>query len=90
MLPLNYRVMEFFDTVEEKYHQCAMYNLYNSDAFYKAAYNYEKNTDSWCYEESNERHPDKNYTRCIEVKEGTYCYHGNIKGSSYGRGSKIY
>ena len=27
----------------KKHHQCVMYNLYNSDAFSKAAYNHEKN-----------------------------------------------
>ena len=29
ILPLHARVMEFFDTVEEKHYQCAMYNIYN-------------------------------------------------------------
>ena len=32
-----------FDTVEGKYHQCAMDNIYKLDAFFKAAYNCEKN-----------------------------------------------
>ena len=45
MLPLHARVMGFFDTVEGKHHQCTMYNLYNSAAFFKAMYNHEKNTD---------------------------------------------
>ena len=72
MLPLHARVVVFFDTVEGKHHQCAMYNLYNSDAFFMKAYNREKITDSWCYNERNERHPTTRYTRGIEVKEGTY------------------
>ena len=29
MLPLHSRVMDFFGTVDEKHHQCAIYNLYN-------------------------------------------------------------
>ena len=33
-----------------------MNNLYNSDAFFNAAYNHEKITDSWFYEEINDRH----------------------------------
>ena len=41
MLTLHARVMEFFDTVEGKHYECAMDNIYNSDAFIKAAYNYE-------------------------------------------------
>ena len=40
ILPLHARVMAFFDTVEEKHHQCAMDHLYNSDAFFKGAYNH--------------------------------------------------
>ena len=43
MLPPHARVMAFFYTTEEKHHQCAMGNLFNLDAFYKAAYNHEKN-----------------------------------------------
>ena len=43
MLPLHARVMDFFDTVEEKDHKCAMCNIYNSDEVFKAAYNHEKN-----------------------------------------------
>ena len=43
MLPPHARVMFFFDTMEVKHHQCAMYTLYNSDKFSKAAYNHEKN-----------------------------------------------
>ena len=39
MFPLHARVMDFFDTAEEKNHQCAMYNIYNLDAFFKEAYN---------------------------------------------------
>ena len=35
MLQLHARVMAFFDTMEEKHHQCAMYNLYNSDCFFQ-------------------------------------------------------
>ena len=49
-----------------------------------------KITDSWCYDERNERHPATRYTRGIEVKEGTDWYQGNIKWSSYVRGSKTY
>ena len=60
MLPLHARVMAFFDTVEEKHHQCAMYNIYNLDSFYKEVYNHDKNTDLWCYEERNERNPATN------------------------------
>ena len=37
MLPLHARVMAIFDTVEEKRHQYAMDNIYNSDTFFKAA-----------------------------------------------------
>ena len=43
MFSLNARVVEFFDTVEGKHHQCTMDYLYNSDTFFKAAYNHEKN-----------------------------------------------
>ena len=43
MLPLYARVVDFFDTEEGKHHQCAMENLYNSDAFFKAVNNHEKN-----------------------------------------------
>ena len=42
MLPLYDIVMAFFDNVEETHHQCAMDNIYNSAAFFKAAYNHEK------------------------------------------------
>ena len=42
MLPLNARVMDFFDTMEEIHHQSTMGNLYNSDTIFKAAYNHEK------------------------------------------------
>ena len=42
MFSLGARVMDLFDTVEEKHHQCAIYNLCNSDNFFKAAYNHEK------------------------------------------------
>ena len=42
IFPLHARVMDFFDTVDEKRHQCAMDNIYNSDDFLKAAYNNEK------------------------------------------------
>ena len=38
LLPLHTRVMAFFDTVEGKHHQCAMYNLCKSGGFFKAAY----------------------------------------------------
>ena len=64
MVPLHAIVVAFFDTVR------AMYNIYNSDAFSKAAYNHEKITESWCYKERNEWHPVTCYTRGIEVKEG--------------------
>ena len=37
MFPLNDRVMVSFDAVEGKHRQCAMDNLYNSDAFFEAA-----------------------------------------------------
>ena len=63
--------MAFFDTVDEKNHQCAMDNLYNSDAFFKEAYNHEKITDSWCYKESNRSNNAIIYTRLIEFKGGT-------------------
>ena len=43
MLPLHAIVVDFFDNVEGKYHQCAMDNIYNSDAFFKAAYSIDKN-----------------------------------------------
>ena len=72
MFPLQARVMPSFNTVEEKYHQCEMYNIYNSGAFSKAVYNHEKHSDSWCYKERNERHPTTCYTRWVEVKEGAY------------------
>ena len=42
MLPLHDRVMDFLNAVEVKHHKRAMYNLYNSDASFKAAYNHEK------------------------------------------------
>ena len=57
--------------MERKHLQSAMDNLYKSAAFFKAAYNHEKNADSWCYKERNERHPAVYYTRLIEVKGGT-------------------
>ena len=53
VFPPNPVVVAFFDVVEGKLHQCAMYNLYKSVAFFKEAYNNKKITDSWCYNESN-------------------------------------
>ena len=38
--PLHSRVMALFDTVKDKFHHCAMDNLYNSAAFCRAAYNH--------------------------------------------------
>ena len=38
--PLGARGMELLDNVEGLFHQCAMYNLYNSSTFFKAAYNH--------------------------------------------------
>ena len=49
-----------------------------------------KFTELWCYKESNEKHPAMLYTRLIEVKEGTDQDQGKRKGSSSGRGSKMY
>ena len=43
MLILHDIVMAFFDTVEGKHHHYAMYNIYNSDAFFRAVYNHENN-----------------------------------------------
>ena len=43
MLPLHTIVMDIFDTVEGKLHQCVMDNIYNSSAFFKAGYNHDKN-----------------------------------------------
>ena len=43
MLPLHNRVMDSFDTVDEKQHQCAMYYVCNLAAFFKEVYNHEKN-----------------------------------------------
>ena len=43
MLPLHARVMDIFDTVEEKHHKCTMDNIYNLDAFFKSSYNHEEN-----------------------------------------------
>ena len=43
VLPIHARAMAFFENVEEKHYQRAMDNLYNADAFIKAAYNHEKN-----------------------------------------------
>ena len=43
MLPLYSRVMALFYTVNEKHHKWSMDNLYNSDAFSKAAYDHERN-----------------------------------------------
>ena len=43
LLPLDARVMALFDIVEGKHHQCEMDNIYNSDDFFKAASNNEKN-----------------------------------------------
>ena len=40
--PFYARVMAFFDTVDEKHHQCVMYHIYNLDAFIKAEYICEK------------------------------------------------
>ena len=48
-----------------------MDNLHNSTAFFKAAYNHEKITDSWCYKESNRSNNAIIYTRLIEFKGGT-------------------
>ena len=42
MLPLRAIVMSLFDIAEEKHHQCAMDNIYKSDAFSKAIYNHAK------------------------------------------------
>ena len=42
MSPLDARVMSLFDTVEEKYHQRDMDNIYKSNAFFKAEYNHKK------------------------------------------------
>ena len=39
--PLHSRVMYLFDSLEEKHHQCAMDNLYNSASFCRAAVNHE-------------------------------------------------
>ena len=41
-LDKNYKVMEIFDTEEEKHHKPAMYSLYNQANFFKASYNNEK------------------------------------------------
>ena len=38
--PLHSRFMELFDAVKDSYHHCTMYNLYNSAAFCRAAYNH--------------------------------------------------
>ena len=38
--PLHSRVMSLFDACKDKYHRCAMDNLYNSAAFCRAAYNH--------------------------------------------------
>ena len=40
--PLHSRVMSLFDVLEEKHHQCAMDNLYNSASFCRAAYNHKQ------------------------------------------------
>ena len=40
MSPLHSRVMALFDAVKDSYHNCTMDNLYNSDAFCRAAYNH--------------------------------------------------
>ena len=37
LLLLLLLIMVFFYTVEEKHHKCAMYNLYNSDAFFQGS-----------------------------------------------------
>ena len=37
---LDDRVMALLDMLEEKNHQCAMHNLYNSATFFKAEYNH--------------------------------------------------
>ena len=37
--PLHSRVMALFDAVKDSYHHCTMYNLYNSAAFFIAAFN---------------------------------------------------
>ena len=42
ILPLDSRVTELFNTVEEKHHQCKMYNIYNSATLFKAEYNHLK------------------------------------------------
>ena len=72
MLKLHYRVIALFDTGEEKNHQFTMDNICNSAHFFKAAYNHEKKTDSWCYKERNKRNTAMCYTGGIEVKEGIY------------------
>ena len=41
IFPLHARVVDFFDTVEGKNYQCASYNIYNSDTFFKEEYNNE-------------------------------------------------
>lgn len=40
--PLHARVMSLFDTLKDKYHECAMDNLYNSAKFCKVAANHPK------------------------------------------------
>ena len=40
--PLHSRVMELFDALKDSYHHCTMDNLYNSAAFFRAAYNHTK------------------------------------------------
>ena len=40
LLLLHSRVMALFDAVKDSYHHCTMDNLYNSAAFFGAAYNH--------------------------------------------------
>ena len=42
LLPPDAIVMALVETLEEKYHQCAMANIYNPATFFKATYNHEK------------------------------------------------
>ena len=40
LLPLQYRVMTLFDSVEDDYHVCGMDNMYNCVTFCKRAWNH--------------------------------------------------
>ena len=72
VLPLHARVMALFDTVGKNTinGQWIIYTTHPKFSRHRTITR--ENTDSWCYEERNERYPSMRFTIGIEVKEGKY------------------